>query len=311
MLVQFGYNSSAQQLTLRSILPNRIAMSLTIKFAVAAVSLLVTAGAVAQDDKEAIVYKDVDGQKLKIHVSKPADWKPTDIRPAVVFFHGGGWVGGKPGQFDAHCKHLNERGMVCFQVQYRLLSKDKSASDLTPTKCIHDAKSAMRWVRKHASEFGIASNQIAAGGGSAGGHLATFLGTTDGTDDPNDDVKISARANAMLLFNPVYNNGPNENGLKGWGTARVGDRYKEFSPAHNISSDDAPSIVFLGTEDKLIPTGVAQAFQNKMLEQGVRSELRLYAGAGHGFFNKNKSGGWYPFTIEEADEFLVSLGWLK
>jgi acetyl esterase/lipase len=169
----------------------------------------------------------------------------------------------------------------------------------------------MRWVRSRATEFGIDPNRIASGGGSAGGHLATFLGTTDGTDDPNDDVGVSARANAMLLFNPVYNNGPNESGLKGWGTARVGDRYKELSPAHNISDDDAPSIVFLGTQDKLIDVGIAQEFQNKMNKQGVRSELRLYAGAGHGFFNKNKSDVWYPLTIEEVDEFLVSLGWLK
>jgi len=264
------------------------------------------------DDKETQTYKTVADKQLKIHISKPSDWKANDSRPAVVFFHGGGWVGGKPGQFDEHCQHLTDRGLVCFQVQYRLLSKEKSKPNATPETCIQDAKSAMRWVRSRATEFGIDPNRIASGGGSAGGHLAAFLGTTDGTDDPNDDTSVSARANAMLLFNPVYNNGPNESGLKGWGTARVGKQFKQFSPAHNISSDDAPSIVFLGTEDKLIAVGIAQEFQNKMKEQGVESELRLYAGARLGFFNAKKDDGkWYKLTIEEADEFLVSLGWLK
>ena len=165
----------------------------------------------------------------------------------------------------------------------------------------------MRWVRSRKKEFGIDANRIASGGGSAGGHLAAFLGTTNGTDDSSDDTNVSARSNLMLLFNPVYDNGPG-----GWGAARVGDRYQEFSPAHNISSDDAPPIVFLGSNDKLISVATGQAFQNEMTTKGVRSDLRLYGGAGHGFFNaKNEGGKWYDLTVEEMDEFLVSHGWLK
>lgn len=254
--------------------------------------------------KEVQTYKSVGDRALKIHISKPAGWKATDSRPAVLFFHGGGWVGGKPGQFDEHCKHLTSRGMVCFQVEYRLLNKKKKDS---PTICINDAKSAMRWVRIRSEKFGIDKNRIASGGGSAGGHLAAFLGTTDGTDDPKDPLDVSARSNAMLLFNPVYNNGPG-----GWGTARVGDRFKEFSPAHNISKDDAPSIVFLGTNDKLIPISTGQDFQQKMQAVGVRSDLRLYSGASHGFFNAGKDDGkWYRLTVAEMDKFLVDLGWLE
>jgi acetyl esterase len=268
----------------------------------------VSSGLAQASDKETFTYKKVGDRELKIHVTKPAYWKQTDSRPAVLFFHGGGWTGGKPGQFDQHCQHLASRGMVCFQVQYRLLSKNKAdTTDRTPTNCIRDAKSAMRWVRRKASEFGVDANRIASGGGSAGGHLAAFLGTTDGTDDPTDDLELSARSNAMLLFNPVYDNGPG-----GWGAARVGDRFQEFSPAHNISVDDAPSIVFLGTSDNLIPVATAQGFQNQMEKQNVRSVLRLYAGARHGFFNAKTDGGkWFQLTLAETDGFLVSLGWLK
>lgn len=269
---------------------------------------IVNIGMAQPAEKETYTYKKIGDRELSIHVTKPPGWKETDTRPAVLFFHGGGWTGGKPGQFDEHSLHLAWRGMVCFQVQYRLLSKNKAdKTDRTPTNCIRDAKSAMRWVRSRATEFGVDANRIASGGGSAGGHLAAFLGTTDGTDDPADNLKLSARSNAMLLFNPVYNNGPG-----GWGVARVGDRFPEFSPAHNISTEDAPSIVFLGTNDKLIPVATAQEFQNQMKKRNIRSELRLYAGAGHGFFNASKDGGkWYPLTIDETDKFLVSLGWLE
>jgi carboxylesterase type B len=114
---------------------------------------------------ESHVYKKVDDRELKLYVTKPTDWKQTDSRPAIVFFHGGGWTGGAPGQFTEHSKYLVTRGMVCVQVQYRLL--DKKGSE-PPTTCCRDAKSAMRWVRSRAAELGIDPDRIASGGGSAG-----------------------------------------------------------------------------------------------------------------------------------------------
>ena len=165
----------------------------------------------------------------------------------------------------------------------------------------------MRWIRKRSSEFGIDSDRIASAGGSAGGHLAAFIGCIDGGDDPNDDTAISAKSNAMLLFNPVYDNGPD-----GWGKERVKDRYKEFSPAHNLTADDPPSIVFLGSEDVLIPVSTAEKFRDTCKSLGIQSELHVYEGQGHGFFNGGKQGGrWYRETAREADKFLRKLGWIQ
>ena len=52
-------------------------------------------------------------------------------------------------------------------------------------------------------------NKIAAGGGSAGGHVAAATGICNGFEDPADNnIEISSKPNALLLFNPVYDNGP-------------------------------------------------------------------------------------------------------
>ena len=124
-------------------------------------------------------------------------------------------------------------------------------------------------------------------------------------DDPSDDKKVAAKSNAMLLFNPVLDNGPG-----GFGAKTIGDRYPEFSPAHNISRDDPPAILFLGSEDKLIPVATLKAFESKMQAAGVKCALHVYDGQGHGFFNA-KNRKYYHLTVLEADRFLVSLGWLQ
>lgn len=251
------------------------------------------------------VYKKVGDRELKLTIVNPTDWKASDQRPAMVFFHGGGWVGGKPTQFTEHSDYLATRGLVCIQVEYRLIKKGDKGP---PIDCVHDAKSAMRWVRGHAAELGIDPNRIGAGGGSAGGHLAAFVGMVEGLDDPQDDLKVSPKANALALFNPVFDNGPEQ----GWGRERVKDEYKAYSPAHNITADDPPAIIFLGTNDKLIPVAVVERFKANMEKTGIRCEANFYEGQGHGFFNANKGGPrYFHETLLATDKFLTSLGWLK
>ncbi len=256
--------------------------------------------AAADFTSETVTYKRAGDRDLKLFVEKPVGWKATDKRPAIVFFFGGGWVGGTPEQFKPQSEYLATRGMVGVRVEYRVISKGESGP---PVVCCHDAKSAMRWVRAHAAELGIDPKRIAASGGSAGGHLAAFASMIAGLDDPADDLKVSPRGDALVLFNPVFDNGP-ENG---WGAQRVGDRFREFSPAHNITADDPPAIVFLGSQDALIPVSVLERFKANTTKAGVRCESRVYEGQPHGFFNRDP---YRTATLIEADKFLASLGWL-
>ncbi len=246
-----------------------------------------------------VVYKSLGGRELRLFIEKPPDWKPTDKRPAIVFFFGGGWVGGTPEQFRKQSEYLATRGMVGVRVEYRTIAKGDSGP---PTVCCADAKSAMRYVRAKAAELGVDPQRIAAAGGSAGGHLAAFTAMVPGFDDSEDDLKVSCKPQALVLFNPVFNNGPGQ-----WGHQRLGERYREFSPAHNISSGAPPVIVFLGDSDKLIPVSVLRDFESGLKEQGVRCDTRVYPNAGHGFFNREPH---LTLTLVEADRFLGSIGWL-
>jgi len=115
-----------------------------------------------EPDKE-LVYKKTAQGELKIYIYFPEDWKESDRRPGIVFFHGGGFTGGSPKQFFSKSEYLASRGLVALSAQYRL----KKAHGTTPVEAAEDARSAMRYVRAHAAQFGIDPERIISGGGSA------------------------------------------------------------------------------------------------------------------------------------------------
>jgi acetyl esterase/lipase len=267
------------------------------------VTVLPQAVAKPIEPTRSIVYKEVDGVALKLRIFEPEGHASGDSRPGVVFFFGGGWVAYNPKQFYQHCAYLASRGMWAAAADYRV--ERKHGTD--PRACVRDGKSAVRYIRGHADELGVDPNRLAAGGGSAGGQVAAAAATVTGFNAPTDDTSISCVPDALVLFNPVYDNGPG-----GYGHDRVKDYWRRFSPMHNIEADMPPAIVFLGTEDPLIPVETGREFQKRMREAGVRSELMLFEGHTHGFFNygvaDNKP---YRKTVRAMDRFLASLGFLE
>jgi acetyl esterase/lipase len=255
----------------------------------------------APDPDEIVVYKTVNDIRLEMHIYKPKDWSRDDRRPAIVFFHGGSWKGGHPRQFYAHCRYLADHGMVAMSAQYRLTG----VHGTTPYDCVTDGHSAVRWIREHAGELGVDPGKVVAGGGSAGGHVAAAVATTTVFEDPGEDKRISSVPAALVLFNPVYNNGPD-----GWGHKRVAERWQEISPYHNIKKGMPPAVVFFGTLDTAISPEQARAFKQKMEAVGSRSELFLYEGQKHGFFNWGGGSLYYRKTLAETHRFLASLGYL-
>ncbi len=253
---------------------------------------------------EVEVYKKASGDDLRIYRFDPPGHDPEkDERPAIVFFFGGGWNGGSVTQFEPHSRYLAKRGMIAFVADYRVKSRQQTG----PDACVADGKSAVRWIRKNADRLGVDPDMIAAGGGSAGGQVAAAAGICDGLEEEGESTEVSSKPNALVLFNPVYDNGPD-----GWAHDRAKPWFPAISPAHNITEDDPPTIVFLGTEDKLIPVETAKKFQAKQREADIRSDLHLYEDQAHGFFNLKKgSPENFKDTVLKMDAFLVDLGYLK
>lgn len=253
----------------------------------------------SQQNGQLIIYKKIDTTILKMRILYPSTMDSTKHYPCIAFFFGGGWKTGKMNQFRKEADYFTNRGMVCFLIDYRV----KTRQDTGPFEALKDAKSAIRFIRKNANKLHINKDFIVASGGSAGGHLAAATALINGYNESNDDLSISSKPDALVLFNPVIDNGPG-----GYGFERIGEAYKSFSPLHNIEKGAPPTIIFLGTKDNLIPVTTAQYYKTVMEKVGSRCDLFLYEGAVHGFFNKKE---YLEKTLFEADRFLTSLGFLK
>ncbi|MBR2641866.1 MAG: alpha/beta hydrolase fold domain-containing protein [Lentisphaeria bacterium] len=212
----------------------------------------------AKDAPDATVpYKNVNGEELKFHIFYPENFDVNEKRPLVLMFHGGGWRAGSPEAFYPHCRYFSNLGYVAISATYRLCPAEKPQN--TPFHCLEDAKSAVRYLKTHAAEFGIDPDRIITSGSSAGGQLAIAVAVCDEVNDPNDDTSISPVPAAAILYRPVLNAGPD-----GYAPIyrRIKDNFKPFSPMHNLEGKKLPAqIILIGNSDHVIPVPQAKAYQ--------------------------------------------------
>lgn len=259
------------------------------------------------------VYKRVGDVSLRLWIFQPAGPTASEKRAAIVFFFGGGWTGGTPAQFQPHAKLLAGRGMVAIAADYRVASRHQ----VKVADCIRDAKSAIRYVRANANRLGIDPNRIAAGGGSAGGHLAAATALIDGFEEAGEDRKISARPNALVLFNPALVLAESaEAGLTAEVEQKLAPRFgatpQEVSPMHHLKKGSPPTIIFHGKADTTVPYRTVEAYTNRARLLGGTCELVGYEGQQHGFFNFGRGGNeYYEKTTARMIEFLTALGYMK
>ena len=251
------------------------------------------------------VYKTIDTFKLKVDIFYTDQTFQKENNTAIVFFHGGGWAYGTPGEFFTTCERYAKMGLVTFSVDYRLSidNGETPSKTISPIECVMDAKSAMRWVRENAEKLHIDKNKIVTAGQSAGGHLALCTSMIDDYNEKSDNLSISCSPNAVLLFSACVN------AVEGWCDRLLGDRRNKIwsiSPFHNVRKGLPPMIEFHGTDDEQVPKWTVQFFQSEMEKEGNYFEQHMYEGRKHylGDGNPKYSRYYDDEILKVADEFL-------
>jgi acetyl esterase/lipase len=228
-------------------------------------------------------------RQFPIYVFKPDRGSGTETSPALVMFHGGSWRTGEPRQFFRQAEVWNRLGVTVFLPVYAL----ERTHGATPQKSVEDAFRAWQAVRENAASLGIDPTAIAAGGGSAGGHVAAGLATLT----PPASVSGHRPPAGLILFNPVIDNSP-----EGYGADRIGPEWRSYSPLHNIGPGHPPTLIMLGDRDTLIPTETAERYC-EAVRVSARCELIIYPEAAHGWFNNEG----FVDTLRDSTRFIAEM----
>jgi len=263
------------------------------------------------------VFKRTPKRPLKIFVDFPSGWKPTDHRSAIVFWHGGGFTQGNAGQFFLQAQYFTKRGIVVTRPEYRIRDLDGSL----PHESAEDGISAMRWFKARADQFGIDPNRVAAGGGSAGGCMASIVGTIDywkftelGYVGKEEDKSISPRPCAMVLYNPFVDFFEPLNDRHIWEECvmlgrdpfELENTYHGISAIEHLHPESPPSIIMFGTKDAFYPQQIRWIV--KCRELGLTCHDYVYKGEVHSWYNNSPN---LEYTTQNVDRFLVEIGLLQ
>lgn len=179
------------------------------------------------------------------------------LRPAIIWVHGGSFSSGdktSPELVD-EANTFSMKGYVNASINYRLEPGGCAASSPTANcitaihEALADAQTAVRFLRTNAATYGIDPGRIAIGGSSAGAITALNVGFST-AEDPTAAVGASVALSGAFL-----------------GTT--------------INAGDAPSLLFHGTADPIVPYQWAVNTHNAALATGLDSFLTSWAGAGH------------------------------
>lgn len=222
---------------------------------------------------------------VPVRVYRPVPETPL---PAIVYFHGGGWIVGDLETHDALCRNLADQARtVVVAVDYRLSPEARFPGPL------EDCYSALKWVADQAQTLGIDKSRIAVSGDSAGGNLAAGVCLL-----ARDRYEPSIRF--QLLFYPVmwpnFETASYQLFADGYGLTRqdmrwfwsqyLGDAPGPLSPyAAPLAAEDLaglpPALVVTAEYDVLRDEG--ELFARRLTESGVPSQWRRYDGVIHGF----------------------------
>ena len=247
--------------------------------------------------RSGVPFATVDGLSLVADLYLPKGSGPF---PGVIYLHGGGWRNGNRSQLRRQATLMAKHGFVGMAIEYRLAPAHPYPAALD------DAKDAVRWLRRHAKEYNVNSDHIAAVGSSAGGHLAAMLGvdstSTPGRHRRDDDASVQA----VVAFNGIFDlksMPPSTmiSDLVGATCAAAPSKCREASPIDHIHPGLPPFLILHGTADATAPYAQADAFVNALRSDHDAVEIFVAEGAPHTFWIQQR---WMEPSFKAMQDFL-------
>ncbi len=220
-----------------------------------------------------VSYGTAGGHPLLLDVYEPGE-SSSDLHPAVLLLHGGGWTSYDKSTMSGMGTFLARSGFVAFAVDYRLM---RGNENLWPAQ-LDDVQRAVRWIRANAAKYGVDRDHIGAWGHSAGAQLAALLGMEDTRDNSDPALaKYSSKVQAVVDFGGPADFSTNHDpegdafltAFFGGDYAHRPEIWQDASPVFHVSKKSAPFLIFHGTHDESVPIAQAEEFANRLKEAHV------------------------------------------
>ena len=264
-----------------------------------------------------VVYKTTEQGPLKLDLHYPAAPKPGEKVPLVLFTHGGGWAAGTKTIGDRGVRFmgvqaLNAQGFCVASVDYRLCTKE---GNVTVRDCVTDAKDALRFLAKNATQFSLDAERVFTWGDSAGGHLAQMLLLSPPQSFPGDPALVNAKYRLIAgvswygpcdfekieLFTPPGGKGVGDRFATRITKSSADEKaklaaYREVSPVTYLSSTSPPLLMMQGVQDPTIPVHHARYMKERGDAVKAPVEVFIIENSGH---NWREVGGALRPSIDE------------
>ncbi len=248
-------------------------------------------------------------RKEKADLYRPLGHDKTKPLPGIIVIHGGGFNDGDKarGRELNISESLTLKGYVCLSINYKLR---RMQGQVTWPQSVHDAKAAVRYLRKEAANLGVDPEKIGVIGCSAGGNLAMMLATTgpaDGFDavagEPYQD--ISARVTCAIDFYGAVDL-MNYHDMKMFAKTReeAPELYKKGSPITYLDAKDSPMLLVHGTADVTVPLSQSETYLKIAKAQGAPCVLEVIPDAPHTFDLQPKQRDLRPLVTGFFDQHL-------
>jgi acetyl esterase/lipase len=202
---------------------------------------------------------------------------------ALVICPGGGYSGLAAHEGNDYALWLNQHGVTCFVLTYRLGSHGYHY----PAE-FQDGTRAIRWVRAHAADYRIDPKRVGIMGSSAGGHLASMVLThfdAGDTNSPDPVERQSSRPDLGILCYPVITMGEfthrgSRNNLLG--TNQSPEMVSYLSSELQVTSNTPPCFLWQTFEDRTVSVENSLLFAEALRKNHVPFDLHIYQKGGHG-----------------------------
>lgn len=260
-----------------------------------------------------VTYLTANGFEAKLDVYRRRDVQAP--QPTLVFYHGGGWIGGtKESSFMSVMPWL-EMGWNVVNVEYRM-----ARISLAPA-AVEDAQCALKFVVSRARDYNIDPARIVVSGESAGGHLALTTGMIPASAGftslcaaggfTGNDTSVPRVAAIINWYGITDVNdmlaGPNARAYAVQWLGSLPNRdavAKSVSPLTYVRGDLPPILTIQGDADPIVPFSQNVRLNDALKKAGATSELFPIPGGGHGNFKVDERSKAYV----KIREFLKANG---